>query len=69
MCEQKQFEQTIRLTIVQELMQSHQIVETDLIIEQARALSDFVLEGADKATQCPKNPPYALLLLNIGDTK
>lgn len=69
MCEQKQFEQNVRLAIVRDVLQLNQGANTDVIIKQATALSDFVINGADKPTQCPKNPPYALLLLNIGDTK
>lgn len=62
-------EQQIRLAIVQDLMRLHQVVDTDIIIKQAQALSDFVINGSDKATQCPKNPPCVLLLLGTGDTK
>lgn len=57
MCEQKHFEQNVRLAIVRDLLQLNQGANADFIIKQATALSDFVLDGADKATQCPKNPP------------
>lgn len=50
------YEQQIRLAIVQDLMQLHQVADTTVIIKKAQALSDFVINGTDKATQCPKNP-------------
>lgn len=67
MCEQKQFEQNVRLMIVRDLLQLNQGSDADFIIKQATALSDFVLDGAYKATQCPKNPLCVRLLLGIGD--
>lgn len=51
MNEQQKHEQEIRLAIVQDLMRVHQLVDTDIIIKQAQALSDFVLGGVDKVTQ------------------
>lgn len=60
-------EQQIRLVIVQDLMRLHQVVDTDVIIKQATALSNFVVNGAYQATQCPKNRPCVLLLLDTDD--